>query len=360
MINGSRLLAEKLNQIKEGTYNPDGVVEAVTDETPHEDSVYQSAEEQVEEHVEEQGEEPKFTHNVEEIEQSAGQQEGEPQEYVPNLKFKVYDEEKEFDEFLKPYVNKDNEEQFRDILTKAYGLDGVKSKLEKTRDDLSHKEQAYSGLENGVKQLQSLLDNKKYGDVFRALKIDDEDLFDYASERLNYRDLPPEEKSKIDLERQVELENQRLKQQNEELYARQEEEKFNRHEREVSLAMQSPNVQQHATAFDKKFGEGSFRDEIQQVGLYHYKKTGKDISPAEAAERVINKYGFTGGGESAGTQRPADTRNVDPSKITTKVNTKNTITNHAASGSSAVKKEFTSLQQLRDHANDLFKRRAGA
>src|SRR5688500_3044500 len=57
--------------------------------------------------------------------------EGEPPkevpQYTPNYKFKVMDEEKEFDDFLKGAIKtKEDEEKLRDIVTKAYGLDAHK------------------------------------------------------------------------------------------------------------------------------------------------------------------------------------------------------------------------------------------
>jgi len=270
--------------------------------------------------------------------------------YDPNYKFKVYDKEHEFDEFVRDFVNKENEEQFRDLFTRAYGLEGVKSKLEKTREDLTEYQTKYNNVESGISQLQQMIDDKDYSSFFEALNVEDDMVFQYALEKLKYKELEPSERTQLDQQKQLQRQNQLLEQENKQLALQAEEDKIDQQTSELDFIVGSIQNKPIVDNFNSKYGKGAFEDEVIKEGLFYFNKNGQDISIDQAVQTVINRYGAnnTGSVEAAPTVNP----NVPVQKRRI-VQNNNTLPNTGSGGSDTpVEKQINSIEDIERLSNE--------
>jgi hypothetical protein len=84
--------------------------------------------------------------------------------WEPNYGFKVKDEEHEFDDWVRPAIqSKEHEEKLRELYTKAFGLDGVKSRLEENERRFQDVHGKYSSVNTQYEQMQNGL--QKLGDL---------------------------------------------------------------------------------------------------------------------------------------------------------------------------------------------------
>jgi hypothetical protein len=283
--------------------------------------------------------------------------ESKPTDYQPNYKFKVYDEEKEFDEWVRPYVTKDTEDKVRDLYTKAYGLDGVKSKLEKTREELANNEVRYGQLNTGLLEVQKMIESGDLENFFKVINVKDDAIYEYVRNRLAYEQADPEARQRHDQEAEMRRQNMLLQRQNELLNQQVVGGTYDYHARELEQTVSQPQVAEFAKRFDEKFGNGSFIDEVTQVGLYNYRKNGVDLTVPQAVDTVLKKYtAFEPQQQVA--QMPQG--NGIPQKIITKTITKNTIPNTGGdSNVSPTQKEITSLAEIEAIAAKFAKERRG-
>jgi hypothetical protein len=277
--------------------------------------------------------------------QDAPTEKGEEPAYQPNYKFKVYDEEKEFDDWVKPYVTKDTEDQFRDLYTKAHGLDGVKSKLEKTREELAGTEVRYNQLNDGLLEVQKIIESGDMENFFKITGIKDDAIYEYVRNRLAYEQADPEARKMHDDEAGMRRQNMLLQRQNELLTQQNVEGTYDYHAKELERTVTQPEVAEFAKRFDEKYGNGAFTDEVTQVGLFNYRKNGIDMTVPQAVNHVLSRYGNQIQQTSA-PQMPK-TGGGSPQKIVTKTITKNTIPNTGGdSNVSPTQKEITSLAEI--------------
>lgn len=115
--------------------------------------------------------------------------------YVPNVKFKVQDQEKEFDDWARPFVNKDNESKFRELYEKAHGLDVVKPKLQETRQKVSQLEGYISQREGAINEILSFKKNGDLDRFFESVDLPPQQVAQWLLKKLEIQNLPPEQQA---------------------------------------------------------------------------------------------------------------------------------------------------------------------
>lgn len=225
--------------------------------------------------------------------------------YTPNYKFKFpklgtnEQEEKEFDEWIRPAINKDNEAKVRDLYTKAHGMDFYKEKYNKTNEK-------YRAVEPLVKTWHELSEVYNQGDLdsfFKGLKIPEEKLYQFVLDKLNEREMSHEQK----LERQQQMELRRkatyLERENQSLQERYQSEITQAREFQLGQTLSKPEVSSIAKSFDERMGrQGAFREEVIKRGVIAFTATGQDISPEQAVQEVISLLGVSSQAQSQGQQ----------------------------------------------------------
>jgi hypothetical protein len=220
-------------------------------------------------------------------------QEPETPAYEPDFKFKVKDKELEFDEWLRPVVkDKETEEKVRDILTKAHGIDELKTTRDTLKADLETIRTEKQRQDQALGVVESYIKNKDYRSFFDALGIPKADVIRYAVEELKFQEMTPEQQAVVQQQWQeknrlatLETQNQSLQQQQQQLVQQQAE--F-----ELNSQLSKSDVSQIAAAYDARVGTpGAFRQEVINRGAYHEAVSGKVISAEQAIQEVMSLVG---------------------------------------------------------------------
>lgn len=216
--------------------------------------------------------------------------------YTPNFKFKAADKEYEFDEWLRPIVkNPEHEKKLRELYEKAYGLDHVKSERDKFRTDYKSINDQYSALNKGLDHLSSMIKNKDYHGFLNALKIPEQDILQYALSRVQYSQLPPEQRMALDQQYEEKQKLSYYEQANQELIAAYQNQMVQQRTSELDGYLGRPEVAQIASAFDARIGRpGAFKDEVIKRGQYYASlPEPQDISVEQAVREIMSFVGPT-------------------------------------------------------------------
>lgn len=243
-----------------------------------------------EEHAEQQQEQAQ----QEQVEEVVEEQQ---QEWEPNYSYSVVDEQREFDEWARPFIkDAETEEHMRQLYTKAGGLDRVKANLERTSTELSSAQQ-----ETARHREEAELARKGYDNMTNLAKedfaafaglvgLDDKTILNYANQRLDYREKPEWERQQID--RDVELrtksyesnvQTEMLRKENERLLRVQHDEKFSR-------ALLQPEIKSFADKFDARLGKGSFAQHVKEYGSNEFRVNKRYVEPMISAQQVYAKW----------------------------------------------------------------------
>jgi hypothetical protein len=216
----------------------------------------------------------------------------EAQAYQPNFKFKSYDlKDAEFDEYIRPVIkDKDTEEKIRDLYTKAYALEPMKSKYNKTQEELSGFRSKYDTLYQNVNRLGQFLDKEDFDNFFHGIGAKEDQIFKWALKKLQIAEDPMKLQAHNELterRRNEILMTEQYRQTQAQLEAIQSQQRAF----ELDQNLSRPDIKAMVEAYESKVGQpGSFRGEVIRTAQYVFNSTGKDMSPEEAINEVLNRY----------------------------------------------------------------------
>lgn len=274
--------------------------------------------------------------------------------YTPNFKFKVIDKEQEFDDWLKPHIkDADTEKKVRDLYERAHGIEYVKQDRQRLKEQSTWQQNEIARHSQVVNNVNHMIATKDYDNLFaNVLKIPEDDILRQAHKILQLRDLPPEQRQAY--EQGVQARQQALELQNQNQHLMQSHEQVAVHARtqELEWTMQRPQIATLVSAYDARAGkEGAFRQAVIERGQYNA-YMGKDISPEQAIQEVLN---FLGGPESLIPAQAAQPINPQGQQAQA---SKPVITNIQGRGTSPAKKVIKSLDDLKKRANELAQQEA--
>lgn len=215
----------------------------------------------------------------------------EESDYEPNFKYSIRDEEHEFDERLRGLIkSKEDEDYVRDLVTRADGLEGYKTKLSERDTAYSTLEGTTSKLKGAMTKLHSLREGKKYDKLFEALGISDEAVMEYSLQRAQEEELPDEQKELI--RRNRELENQ----------IADRDGRLVNLESQVDNSVVDEDLRQldgfingetyHPIALAMKDTLGiEMSDVVIKEGTHQFRMTGKEPSIESVVKQVADQYG---------------------------------------------------------------------
>lgn len=271
-----------------------------------------------------------------------------PTEYTPDLKYKVYDQEKEFPEALKTLVkDKETEETFRTLLAKADGLDEMKPRHQeaiKDRDELRGQVDWYK---TDIDRVLKLRDSKPH--LFSAeVGITDQWIIDRAKEIVLSSETD-EGKRVFDERRKVEYDSYNLHQQQEQRQEQESQSFMTNHQQQMTQALSHPEVSDFQREFDRVHGLGSFQAEVTKHGHYHFESTkkrngngiGENLAPMDAVKAVYEFHKKTFASVAPPVVAAAAVKpKVDPIPNVGK-----------GRNSSPTTRKFRTLKELREHAD---------
>lgn len=217
--------------------------------------------------------------------------------FKPNYKVKVMDEEKEIPEAFRALMKDEkSEKEIKEIFEKSFGHEFTKPKYEKLKSEYTEVQQTHTAVMN---QINSLKEDFARGDLdsfFDKLKIPTDTILRYALEKVQYQELPPEQKAVLDAKRQAEREAKSFAQQNQELTQNLQVQMVQARTMALDSELARSEVKSVADAFDARTGEkGAFKKLVANHGrLTWFDSQGKvDLSPGQAIEQVMKLYGLS-------------------------------------------------------------------
>jgi hypothetical protein len=267
--------------------------------------------------------------------------------YVPNLKFKVHDQEYEFDPLLKDVIkDKNSEEKIRDIYTKAYGLDAA----QKSRDSWKQKHEEVEGKVKAYSEIFDLpIKLYKDGKVIEAVRatFKDEDILEAAKHLIRLNQATPEERQKMEHEFTQSKTNYQKEDEYNEIITKAQRAEYEAVQARIDLELSKGEINEIAKFVDTKFGPNAFRSEVNLYGDAQY-RAGRKIQPDEAVKAVYEKYKvfYTPNSVSAPTNNTVN-KVVEPSKSTSIPNIKSS----GSAGRVAKAKTMADLDKIAEELN---------
>lgn len=233
-----------------------------------------------------------------------------PAAYTPNLKFKVLDKEHEFDPFLKDAIkDADSEKKMREIYEKAFGLDVVKPKFQSLRQEHEALAEQHNGLVGNITELREFYSKGDFDSFFGKLKIPFDKVLQYVAEKIQYQDLPPEQRQALDARRQAELREREVSKTLQEREQQIVEQQTQAKSYMLDLTLERADVKSFAEQFSGKTGK-SFRDAVIEYGeaAYFTRKDAHgnpvDLTPEQAITELMGHYGKLMSAQAAATSAP--------------------------------------------------------
>jgi len=269
--------------------------------------------------------------------------------YTPNFKFKVLDKEQEIDEWARGIVkDPDTEKKVRELFEKAYGLDHVKQERTRYRDAAAQAEQQYGALSRGLDYLGQMIDKGDLNGFFKELKIPEEKVLQYALSRVQYKELPPEQRQKVDAEYQTQQRLEYFERANQELLGAFQQTQIQQRTNELDSFLGRQDVAQAAQVFDQRVGRaGAFRDEVVKRGQYYASlPQPMDIPVAQAVQEILSYVGpINPQAQAQGEIEEAAAPLAAPAQ-------KPIIPNIKGRGTSPIKKAVRSIDDIRARAKE--------
>jgi hypothetical protein len=273
-----------------------------------------------------------------------------PSEYAPTYKFKVMDEEKEFDDFVRPIVNKENEAKIRELYEKAHGLDHIKPKYQETKQQYEMTRKELQDFQKGVQDIVAWRE-KDLGVFFEKLKVTPDKIYQWALEQLKREELPEDQKRVYNEAETLKRRNYELEQERLQFEERATTEAVQARQLELGQVLSSSDIGPLAEQYDARVGKpGSFYNLVVRHGQTEWMMSeGKrDLSPKEAVDEVVKMLGLSAQvpGQGATSNEPARTKVVTHNKPVV-------LPNVGSGNASPTGKTFRTLDELRKHAKEM-------
>ncbi len=294
--------------------------------------------------------------------------------YKVNPKFSALGKEYELPKFLSDKVtNAEEEQQVKDIYSKAMGLDHVKMRQQETENRLLEVSETHNGMVDFVQDLKEIFaDATKPGgnihmldDWFAQLQIPVQHILRYAAEKVQFMELEPAQQQAVLNQIQAQRNARTVGKQNLQIQKSANSSAIQARVRELDFALAKPDVAPIQQAFDSSPGRkpGDFKNLVQEVGEYtYYKSRGQtDLTVEQAIQAAISAHGLKANAPAAtapkapaaqaGAHAPSPAPKVPVAPQRHKVPTIPGV--QGASGSSPTKvkpKSIEDLKKLRDKA----------
>lgn len=211
-----------------------------------------------------------------------------PPAYTVNPVYKVKNMEKKFPDFLLPVIkDAKTEEQIREILQKADGVEFVKQDRQSLKEENSQYKQrisqVYAPMEQAVNRFVHFRNQGDLDGAFQVLGLQPQNVLQWA---LKYAQMAPEARDAAQRASTQTLQAMDAQTQQQTMQQQYQQQLVEYRQRELDWTMQRPEVNQAIQAFDAQHGPGAFKNEVIRRGQY-YAYQGKDISAEEAVTETL-------------------------------------------------------------------------
>lgn len=225
--------------------------------------------------------------------------------FQPNFKFKVMDEEKEIDEFVRGAIkDQESEKKIRELYEKAYGLDYVKPKYEERGKKLQEVEGRFAHLDSLVRDTMDLRDKDFWG-FCEKLGLNKEQVAKHVLEEVRKLELPEDQKRIYDELETTRREKLQLEKQYQTEQVRSQERAVQARTHELDTVLTRPEISAYAKAYDSaRKKSGAFQEMVIRHGNTEWNINQRDVTAEQAVFDVMSMLGehYRGGVATPTTQ----------------------------------------------------------
>lgn len=201
--------------------------------------------------------------------------------YEPTYRYTALGEEREFDDFVKPFVkSKDEEARLRDLYERAAGLDHFKEKVSKRDAELDRLRQEYAKAQREREDLE-FLKKTNPAKFFETVGVDP---YEYAMQQVRLEEMGEEERKLYTQNSDLITEREQFRRELEELRKERQDLEQQRLKNEFQTALADPDVD----VIRKQVND--FEQQVIEYGRIHHRLHGQDLSFKEAVDGVKKRY----------------------------------------------------------------------
>lgn len=269
--------------------------------------------------------------------------------FKANLKFKSWHKEHDVPEIFHGLMTDEKKEKFvHDLLNRAHGADIIRERMQEVKQSRDQAHQAYMQVMEPIRMGQEAYKRGDMDMVFETLRIDPNKVLQWAYDKVQLSQMPPEQQ-RLHQER---AQAQRLNWENERkisfMTQQSMEQQADQIDQMIGMVLERPDYSSLAQEFDTRKGkQGAFRDVVALMGDQEYQRTGKLISPLEAAKMAVDFLGLKTGQQAVPQGQPAPQPQAQPAPAPA-AQTKVTLPNVGGQKASApAKAKVKSIDDLR-------------
>lgn len=249
----------------------------------------------------------------------------------------------------------EQEKVFRELYEKATGMDQVfRPYIQQISQQHEQLTEQVQGFQADVQELREYYRAGDMDSFFGKLNIPEEKILQWAVEKAQYRQLPPDQQMQIERQRQLERQSKMSERQMDERDSYYMEQLSRSKADALQVMLQQPQVKGFAESFDQRNGAGAFWNAVAEHGemAWHTRKV--DLTPSQAVKEVMARYGsFSQPGAAPQGQQQAQGQTTGPQPSVAQANATPVIPNVAGRQTSPMKQKPKSLDDLRKIANSM-------
>lgn len=269
--------------------------------------------------------------------------------YTPNFTYKVYGKENTIDPIFHPLIkDADTEKKIRSLFTKANSFDPVFSEKQKIQEEYSGFKEKVEQRDRAIETVNGYLQKGDMHSFFQALKIPEDMVLKYALDRVQYRDMSPEQRAQVDAQYQQQHRAMTLEEQNQMLVQRVQQESARARTVELDTELSRPEVVSAANAFDARANQaGAFRQEIIDRGIFLWQTRQQDVPAKQVIQEVMARYGLNSIEPNINNNGANGFQFAGANQAPEQTKPKPVIPNIRGSGASPVRKVPRSIEDLK-------------
>lgn len=217
--------------------------------------------------------------------------------YQPNFKYHVLKKEKEIPEKYRALIkNEADEKELRELFESSDGLkEHFKPKYDQMERSFGLMQGDFSTLLGQVQDIRESYQRGDLDDFFKKMNVSDEKILQWAVNKFQYRELPPEQRAAIDQQTANQRAYYETQRQNQNLSSQLQGQIVQARQSVLNSELARPEVKSMVDAFDQRAGKpGAFVQQVYERGQLAWanSKGRVDLSPSQAIEQVVNLFGL--------------------------------------------------------------------
>lgn len=281
---------------------------------------------------------------------------GAPAAFTPDFKYKASGKEMEIPEKFRALItDKESEEEIKKLFGQAGTLPELKTENGTLKKNLGEVGGALNQYQSEVQQLRQIAGKNDWDTWFKKLNIEPERIYQWVLDKVNYNQLPPDQKAQMDREREFRTQAEAAQSQVSQVTHREMQLAVQMKGMQLEQTLGKADVKSMSDSFDSRVGRpGAFREAVIEYGksVWALSNHTVDLTPEQAVADFVKKYGITSLGASPNPAAEVATQGVPTQSANGQPPVK-VIPNVAGRSASPVKqkpKNLDDLRRLRDQA----------